>query len=66
MATWYLLSWAGASYLSFWFFDSRGGRKENFDVLSPTAKGVRVIIHIALGYMLYSVVFAILPPSFFE
>ena len=66
MSIYYLVSWVSLSYVSYWFFDSRGGRIEKFKSLSTTAKGVRVIIHIILGYMLYSFIWAVVPASLFE
>jgi hypothetical protein len=58
----YVISWALASYFSFWFFESRGGKKEVFNGLSPMRKGLKILIHIGLGYMLYGLVFGLLVP----
>ena len=66
MLTLMFVSWLVAYLISYLIFNFKGGKYKEFGVLPMKTKVTTVVLHLVLGYMLYSLIFAMFPPSMFE
>jgi hypothetical protein len=60
------VSWLVASFISYFIFNFKGGKYKEFGILPIKSKVSTIVMHLVLGYFLYSLIFAFFPPSTFE